>query len=38
MAHTRFSTKNSKVIKAYPETIYKALTDPKALAVWLAPR
>jgi len=31
------STQNSKVIKASPETIYKALTEPDALAVWLAP-
>ena len=31
------TTKNSKIIKASPETLYQALTDPKALAVWLAP-
>lgn len=31
------STQNSKIIKASPETLYKAFTDPKALAVWLAP-
>lgn len=31
------SSQNSKVIKASPETLYKAFTDPKALAVWLAP-
>jgi uncharacterized protein YndB with AHSA1/START domain len=31
------STQSSKVIKASQETIYRAFTDPKALAVWLAP-
>jgi uncharacterized protein YndB with AHSA1/START domain len=31
------TTKNSMLIKATPEKIYKALTTPKALAVWLAP-
>ncbi len=33
----RSSTRNSKVIKAPPETLYRAFTDPTALAVWLAP-
>src|SRR5688500_11234598 len=32
------STKNSKVIKASPETLYQAFTNPESLAVWLAPR
>ena len=31
------TTRNSKVIKAPPETLYRAFTDPEALAVWLAP-
>lgn len=31
------STRNSKVIKASQEALYRAFTDPKALAVWLAP-
>ncbi len=31
------TTKNSKVIKATPEILYKAFTIPEALAVWLAP-
>src|SRR5688572_6431028 len=31
------STKNSKIIQAPPEKIYKALTDPKALQSWQAP-
>ena len=33
----RNSTHNSKFIKATPEALYRALTDPAALAVWLAP-
>lgn len=39
MAETplRSSTRNSKVIKASPEALYRAFTDPAALAVWLAP-
>ena len=35
--HTRGSTSNSKLIKAAPETVYRAFTDPVALAVWMAP-
>ncbi|MBI5030490.1 MAG: SRPBCC family protein [Chloroflexi bacterium] len=31
------STRNSKTIKASPETLYRAFTNPKALAAWLAP-
>ena len=31
------STQNSKFIKASPETLYRAFTDPAALAVWFAP-
>jgi uncharacterized protein YndB with AHSA1/START domain len=31
------STRNWKVIKAPPQTLYQAFTDPTALAVWLAP-
>lgn len=31
------STRNSKVIKASQEALYRAFTDPEALAVWLAP-
>ena len=36
-AHARASTRNSKWIKATPEALYRAFTDPAALAVWLAP-
>ncbi|MDQ6662633.1 MAG: SRPBCC domain-containing protein [Chloroflexota bacterium] len=36
-AHSHVSTRNSKFIKATPEALYRALTDPAALAVWLAP-
>src|SRR5260370_30583701 len=36
-AHSRASTQNSKFIKATPEALYRAFTDPAALAVWLAP-
>jgi uncharacterized protein YndB with AHSA1/START domain len=32
-AHTR----NTKLIQAPPEAIYRAFTDPAALAVWLVP-
>src|SRR6266487_824073 len=35
--HGTASTRNSKFIKATPETLYRAFTDPAALAVWLAP-
>ena len=34
---SRSSTKNSKFIKAPQQTLYRAFTDPAALAVWLAP-
>src|SRR5437773_8039549 len=36
-AHSRASTRNSKFIKATPEALYRAFTDPAALAIWLAP-
>jgi uncharacterized protein YndB with AHSA1/START domain len=36
-AHSRASTRNSKFIKATPESLYRAFTDPAALAVWQAP-
>jgi len=36
-AHSRASTRNSKFIKAPQEALYRAFTDPAALAVWLAP-
>ncbi|MDQ2902466.1 MAG: SRPBCC family protein [Ktedonobacteraceae bacterium] len=36
-AHSRASTRNSKFIKAPREALYRAFTDPAALAVWLAP-
>ncbi|MCI0565477.1 MAG: SRPBCC domain-containing protein [Nitrososphaera sp.] len=36
-AHSASSTQNSKFIKAPPEALYRAFTDPAALAVWLAP-
>ena len=31
------STRNSKFVKAPPEALYRAFTDPKALAAWLSP-
>jgi uncharacterized protein YndB with AHSA1/START domain len=31
------STRNSKVIKASRESLYRAFTDPVVLAAWLAP-
>src|SRR5262245_4299661 len=31
------TTRNSKFIRASQETIYRAFTDPSALAVWLPP-
>lgn len=34
---SRSSTRNSKFIKASPEDLYRAFTDPAALAVWQAP-
>jgi len=36
-AHSRSSTKNSKFIRASQDALYRAFTDPAALAVWLAP-
>jgi uncharacterized protein YndB with AHSA1/START domain len=36
-AYSRASTQNSKWIKAPPEVLYQAFTDPLALAVWFAP-
>ena len=33
----RSSTRNSKCIRASQEALYRAFTDPAALAVWLAP-
>lgn len=36
-AHAQASTRNSKWIKAPPEALYRAFTDPAALAVWQAP-
>ena len=36
-AHARASTRNSKWIKATPEALYQAFTDPAALTVWLVP-
>src|SRR6266571_2432420 len=35
--HGTASTRNSKFIKATPEVLYRAFTDPAALAVWQAP-
>ena len=35
--HATSTTRNSKLIKASPETLYRAFTHPEALAVWLAP-
>lgn len=36
-SHSASSTRNSKIIKASQEVLYRAFTDPAALAVWLAP-
>ncbi|HEY4388714.1 MAG TPA: SRPBCC family protein [Ktedonobacteraceae bacterium] len=36
-AHSRASTQDSKFIKAPQEALYRAFTDPSALAVWLVP-
>jgi uncharacterized protein YndB with AHSA1/START domain len=36
-ANLRASTRNSKFIKAPQEALYRAFTDPAALALWLAP-
>jgi uncharacterized protein YndB with AHSA1/START domain len=35
--HSGASTRNSTWIKAPPEALYRAFTDPEALAVWFAP-
>ena len=35
--HSRGSTRNSKFIKATPEALYRAFTDPAAITLWLAP-
>ena len=35
--HARASTRNSKFIKATPDALYRAFTNPAALAVWHAP-
>jgi uncharacterized protein YndB with AHSA1/START domain len=36
-ANSAASTRTSRVIKASREALYRAFTDPAALAVWLAP-
>ena len=36
-AHLRASTRNSRFIRVPPEALYRAFTDPAALATWLAP-
>jgi uncharacterized protein YndB with AHSA1/START domain len=36
-AQSRGSTRNEKRIQAPPEAVYRAFTDPAALAVWMAP-
>jgi uncharacterized protein YndB with AHSA1/START domain len=36
-ANSRAGTHNAKFIKAPPEAVYRAFTDPAALAVWLVP-
>jgi uncharacterized protein YndB with AHSA1/START domain len=36
-AHSAARTRTSRVIKAPREVLYRAFTDPAALAVWLAP-
>lgn len=35
--HSRGSTRNTKFIQAPQEAVYRAFTDPAALAVWFAP-
>ena len=35
--NSQAGTRNSRFIKASPEAIYRAFTDPAALAVWRAP-
>src|SRR5437016_2455826 len=37
MPDAQSSTRNSQLIQAPPEAIYRAFTDPAALAVWQAP-
>jgi uncharacterized protein YndB with AHSA1/START domain len=36
-AHSRAGTRNSRFIKAPPEALFRAFTNPAALAAWLAP-
>ena len=36
-ADSRAETRNSAFIPASPDTLYRAFTDPAALAVWMAP-
>lgn len=36
-SNARNSTRNSKLIKAAPEAVYRAFTDPAALPKWLVP-
>jgi uncharacterized protein YndB with AHSA1/START domain len=36
-ANSAASTRTSRVIKASRDALYRAFTDPKALAVWLSP-
>lgn len=36
-ANSATSTRTSRVIRASPETLYRAFTDPASLAVWLPP-
>lgn len=36
-ARSLASTRNSKHIKAPPKAVYRAFTDPAALAIWFAP-
>jgi uncharacterized protein YndB with AHSA1/START domain len=36
-ASSQHRTQNAKWIKAAPDAVYRAFTDPAALAVWLAP-
>ncbi len=37
MTDSHTSTRNSQWIKATPEVLYRAFTNPAALAVWMAP-
>lgn len=36
-AHPPASTRNAIFVEAQPETVYRAFTDPAALAAWLVP-